>query len=262
MINRLKLKRHIGKCFGRFTASKQRTVILLYHSIGESPLSVPETLFREQMAWLAARFAIVPLDAVVTDNKKTTAQVVISFDDGYASVHDRAAPIMAEHGATGTVYLNTGWIGDIARKASDAALGHYPHQYFMNWREAEALAKAGWTIGSHGVDHLDLTKQDAVSVERELSDSKQEIENRLERPCEHFAYTWGRFTPSLQNSVNRAGYTSAVSGLHGPVAARADYFALPRIDIRAEYEMQDFAAVVSGHWDYLGFKQRLARRLV
>jgi len=260
-MNRLKWKRWLGNCVGGFTANEHRTVILLYHSIGNGPFSIPESMFRAQMTWLSQRFAIIPLAAAGTAKKKSMSQVVISFDDGYASVHDRAAPIMAEHGAVGTVYLNTGWIGDLERMASDVDLGHYSREYFMHWREAEALAKAGWIIGSHGVDHLDLTQQDPVSVERELAESKHEIESRLERPCEHFAYTWGRFTPSLQRSVKRAGYKSAVSGLHGPVAAGADCFALPRIDIRAEYEMQDFAAVVSGHWDYLGFKQRLARRL-
>jgi hypothetical protein len=61
--------------------------------------------------------------------------------------------------------------------------------------------------------------------------------------------------------VKDAGYASAVSGLHGPVTSAADVYALPRIDIRAEYELRDFADVVTGRWDYLGLKQRLARRL-
>jgi len=185
--------------------------------------------------------------------------VVISFDDGYASVHDHAAPILAEHGATATVYLNTGWIGDIVRRPSDVNLGHYPQEFFMNWREAEALAKAGWTIGSHGVDHLDLTQQEPTFAERELTDSKHTIQSHLGIPCEHFAYTWGRFTPALVGMVRRAGYRSAVSGLHGGVSHLSDRFALPRIDIRAEYEIQDFANAVTGRWDFLGFKQRLAR---
>jgi peptidoglycan/xylan/chitin deacetylase (PgdA/CDA1 family) len=119
---------------------------------------------------------------------------------------------------------------------------------------------AGWTIGSHGAEHLDLTRQDAVVVTRELCGSKQQIESRLVRPCAHFAYTWGRFTSTLQYAVRDAGYFSAASGLHGPVSPASDRFALPRIDIRAEYEMRDFVAAVMGRWDYLGFKQRLVRR--
>jgi len=261
-MNRLKWKRWLGNCVGGFTANEQRTVILLYHSIGNGPFSIPESMFRAQITWLSQRTTIVPLAvALLTKPKGVGTRVVITFDDGYASLHDFAAPILAEHGATATVYLNTGCIGDHQRMASDAALGHYPQQYFMNWQETEALAMAGWTIGSHGVGHLDLTQHDAASVEWELTESKSEIQSRLGRPCEHFAYTWGRYTSSLVRSVRQAGYLSAVSGLHGPVVDGADCFALPRIDIRAEYEMQDFSDVLSGQWDYVGFKQRFARRL-
>lgn len=260
-MNRLDWKRRIGNWVGRSTESDRRTVILIYHSVGNGPLAVSEPMFREQIAWLSKRTSIVPLDVALASQHTTGTQVAITFDDGYASVHDRAAPILAEFGASATVYLNTGWIGEQVRRPSDVSLGHYPEEFFMNWGEADALAKADWNIGSHGVEHLDLTQQNPVSVERELTESKQEIQSRLGRPCDHFAYTWGRFTPVLQRSVRMAGYLSAVAGLHGPVSTGSDPFALSRIDIRAEYEMQDFAAVVAGRWDYLGFKQRLARRL-
>ncbi len=260
-MNRLDWKRCIGNCVGGFTQSEHRTVILIYHSIGNGPLAVSESMFREQVAWLSERMSIVPLSVAMAGKPSLGTQVAITFDDGYGSVYDLAAPILAEHGATATVYLNTCWIGDQVRKASDVSLGHYPQEFFMNWGEARELEKAGWTIGSHGVDHLDLTQQSPATAERELTESKREIQSRLGRPCEHFAYTWGRFTPTLANEVRRIGYLSAVSGLHGPVTANSDPFALPRIDIRAEYEIQDFAAVVTGRWDYLGFKQRMVRRL-
>lgn len=260
-MTRLDWKRRIGRLFGGLTASKHRTVVLLYHSIGESQLAVPEPLFREQIAWLSERATIVPLKQVVEPQLHPGMQVAITFDDGYASLHDRVAPILAEHGATATVYLNTGWIGETQRKASDAALGHYPQEYFMNWREAAALAKAGWTIGSHGVEHLDLTQQEHARIMRELGDSRNAIETRLGQPCENFAYTWGRFTSELKHNAKLVGYLTAVSGLHGPVSAGSDRFALPRIDIRAEYELRDFVDAVTGRWDFLGFKQRLARRL-
>lgn len=258
-MNRLDWKRRIGNVFGRLTENERRTVILIYHAVGSGPLAVSETVFREQIAWLSQCATIVTLDAALSNRPTSSHQVVITFDDGYVSVHDRAAPILEEHGATATVYLNTGWIGDAGHRPSDVSLGHYPQEFFMNWGEAAALAKAGWTIGSHGVDHLDLTQQEQISVEHELAESKRAIQGRLGRPCKHFAYTWGRFTPALIGKVREAGYLSAASCLHGPVLADSDRFAFPRIDVRAEYEILDFASVVSGRWDYIGYKQRFSR---
>lgn len=238
-----------------------RSVILLYHSLGTNPPVVAEADFRRQVAWLSENATLLPLEELLGKPAGGGLRVAITFDDGYASLHDSVATILAEHGATATVFLNTGWIGETARKVSDAAQGHYPHECFLTWREVETLAEAGWTVGSHGVEHLDLTRQDAIAVARELANSKREIESRLGRPCRHFAYPWGRFTPALKRAVEEAGYVSALSGLHGSVSSAFDRYALPRIDIRAEYELRDFVDVVTGRWDYLGFKQRLARRL-
>ena len=254
-------KRRLGALWGMFAWRRPRKVILLYHSLGANPPAVTANRFRQQIAWLAKNASIVPLDDLLKSTSAGGLQVAITFDDGYASLHDTVAPILAKYGATATVYLNTGRIGDSARKASEASLGHYPDEHFLTWSEVDALVKAGWSIGSHGVEHLDLTQAQAPMVVRELRESKSEIQSRLGRPCEHFAYTWGRFTPALQGMVRAAGYASAVSGLHGPVTSASDRFALPRIDVRAEYELRDFVDVVTGRWDYLGFKQWLARRL-
>jgi peptidoglycan/xylan/chitin deacetylase (PgdA/CDA1 family) len=251
----------LGRLWSLSVPHGPRNVILLYHSLGGNLPAVAEANFHLQLAWLAENAAISSLDAVMRNAEQAPLQVAITFDDGYASLHDRVAALLAEYGATATVFLNTGRIGEAARKASDAAQGHYPHEHFLTWREVETLARAGWTVGSHGVEHLDLTRQDAAVVAHELGDSKREIESRLGQPCRHFAYTWGHHTPALQRAVQRAGYDSAASGLHGPVTPASDRYALPRIDVRAEYVLRDFADVVTGRWDYLGLKQRLARRL-
>jgi len=254
-------KRGLGRILAKPALARSRRLILLYHSLGANAPAVSVAIFRQQVAWLAEHATIVSLESMVQDSGEDGLRVALSFDDGYASLHDQVAPILAEYGATATVYLNTGWIGGTARKSSDAALGHYPQEHFLTWNEVETLAKAGWTIGSHGLEHRDLTRQPAAVVAGELSDSKREIESRLGRLCQHFSYTWGRFTPALQCAVKDAGYLSAASGLHGPLTAVSDRYALPRIDVRAEYELRDFADVVTGRWDYLGFKQRLARKL-
>lgn len=255
-------KRRLGRLFGALSPDHRRTLILLYHSVGESPLAVPVAMFRQQVAWLAERATFISLDAAMQTDRGNRLQVAITFDDGYASLLDQAAPILAEYGAMATAYLNTGWIGETSRKVSDEALGHYPEEYFLTWRDVEILAEAGWMFGSHGVEHLDLTKHEITIVARELGGSKREIESRLGQPCRHFAYTWGRFTPALQHAVKNAGYVSAVSGLHGPVLQTSGQLALPRIDVRAEYELRDFIDVMTGRWDYLGLKQRLVRKLV
>ncbi len=254
-------KRRLAKLYAPFCSGLNRRIILLYHSVGDGSLAISKDMFRQQMNWLAERASIVPVNDLISENNNHGLQAAVTFDDGYVSLYEHAAPILEELGRVATVYLNTGWIGETERKASVAELGHYDGEQFLTWNEVEALRQAGWNIGSHGVNHLDMTIQDANLVEEELVNSKREIETRLGQPCEYFAYTWGRFSPELQSAVKTAGYHSAASGLHGPVTPASDPFAVPRIDVRAEYELSDFQNLVEGYWDFLGFKQRLMRKL-
>ena len=208
------------------------------------------------MAWLGEHVAVSTLDGLIAGRSREHIEVAITFDDGYGCLVDEALPILADLGLTATVYLNTGWMADWERRPSDPMLGHYPGEQFMRWSDVERLAKAGWTIGSHGVEHLDLTLTPTAVTDRELVESRQTIEARLGLPCRHFSYTWGHHSPALRVRVAAAGYRYAVAGHHVPLRAGDDPLALPRINIDHRYSLADFHAIVRGDWDYLGWVQR------
>jgi len=252
-------KRRLGSLWRILPVSESRGVILIYHSVNGGPLSIAIDKFDAQMAWLAEHAETVSLDSLLNTERKenTKTRVAVTFDDGYRSVHDVAAPVLARYGFPATVYINSGHISEARHAPSDPLQGHYPDETFMTWAEVNHLQDQGWCIGSHGVEHLDLTAQSEAVVEAQLSESKQIIAERINAPCHHFSYTWGHHNQLLRDSVAAAGYRSAVAGVHAPVNRQSDLFALPRLDIRSEYELSDFAAIVSGKWDYLGFYQRL-----
>lgn len=252
---RLALKRALGTASRLLPRPGRRRVILLYHSVGDSPWAVRPSAFRAQVEWLAANADIVPLRGLLANDSAAPLQAAITFDDGYASLCDAALPVLREHGAVASAFLNTGWIGTDKRRASDPAAGHYPQEWFLLWREVAALAAAGWEIGSHGVDHLDLTAQADDVVARELRDSRQHIEDEIGRCSPIFSYTWGRHAAILRKLVTEAGYTFAVAGRHRPLATGDNHFALPRLNIENCYTLGDFKAIVTGDWDYLGWIQ-------
>ena len=253
-------KRRLGRLFGGRPAAR-RDVILIYHSVAGGALSVPEARFREQMAWLKDHARVVTLDELLDAPNPGGLRVVLSFDDGYRALHDTVQPILAAQGFPAIAYLNSGLLGEDQHLPSRPELGHYPDEDFLTWSEAAHLARHGWMVGGHGVDHVDLTQTPAEETRRQLVDCKAQIEARLGVSCTHFAYTWGHYTPQVCVAVATAGFRSAVAGFHGPVTQTSDRFALPRVDIRTDYELRDFIDVMAGRWDYLGLKQRLARRL-
>ncbi len=259
-MNSLLWKRRLGRLFGSRDATR-RDVILIYHSVAGGPLSTPEARFREQMAWLRGNARVITLSELLDTPNPGELRVVLSFDDGYCSLHDAVHPILTAQGFPAIAYLNSGLLGENQHLPSRPELGHYPNEHFLTWCEAAHLAGHGWTIGGHGVDHVDLTQTLAEETLRQLVDCGAQIEAKLGISCRHFAYTWGYSTPRVRAAVGAAGFHSAVGALHGPVTSSSDRYALPRVDIRADYELRDFIAVVTGRWDYLGLAQRLTGRL-
>lgn len=221
-------------------------------------MSLSVEMFQQQMAWLSEFAAVMPLDELLVDTGNDKGlKVSLTFDDGYRSLYSVVAPILRTYRFPATVYINTGWIAEETPKPSDPQLGHYPGEEFLLWKDVLELAEQRWTIGSHGSEHLDLTKLTGSEVDLQVSMSKKTIETRLARSCRHFAYTWGRHDETARSALKNTGYVYAVAAHHEVLSRSDDLFALPRMDVRKDYTMKDFQAVLSGAWDYLGILHRL-----
>ncbi len=260
MATNLVWKRRIGKAVGWLSRSDARRIVLLYHAVGDGPWALATAAFRRQVEWLAGAARIVALDALLEPGPHSGLEVALTFDDGYASVQDAAFPVLAAIGAPATVYVNTACIAEREVVASEPRLGHYPGESFMRWRDLEALARAGWTVGSHGVDHVDFTELPEAQCDDQLRRSRAAIESRLGTDCRHLAYPWGRSTAPLRRRVAASGYRFAAGGLHGPVREGFDAMAFPRINVARDCSLDDLEAIVRGDWDYLGLVQRARSR--
>lgn len=244
-----------------FGTPRDRRVILTYHSVGSGPWSVPESRFREQLAWLVENARVTGIDRLLEPDQPCGLEVALTFDDGYECLHGIVAPILQSNGLAATVYLNTACIGDNRRIASDQSKGHYPDEEFLLWNEVLHLRELGWTIGSHGADHVDLTSLQETEVHSQLALSKAAIEGRTDSDCIHFSYTWGKNNRRVRKAVANCSYRWAVTCIHGAVVHPCAPLALRRVDVRQDYELSDFIAAVRGEWDYLGAIQS-GRRLL
>lgn len=262
-MNTLKWKRLISQYYSIFSQkNNSRKIILIYHAIGNSPWAILTENFRKQIQWLKKNTDIVSLTKLLTHSaKKNTIQVALTFDDGYACLHDIVMPILKAENATATVYINTGWMSENERKFSHPDLGHYPGELFLTWDEVKKLEQSGWEIGSHGVDHIDLTKHSNDKIQSELICSKTAIEKKLQKNCNHFAYTFGKHSKKLQRYVAQVGYHYAAAGHHATVNKKNNNFALPRLNIQNDYSLEDFENIIIGKWDFLGIIQRIKKYL-
>lgn len=255
-LNSLLWKRHIAKFYPAISKFQHsRKIILLYHSVGDGTWAITEDTFLQQIHWLKNNTRIVSLTELLTiPFKKNEIQITITFDDGYSCVYEKVLPILNMENITATVYINTARIANCVktRQASNLDLGHYPGEYFLTWDEVKQLDKQGWEIGSHGVEHIDLTQQDITRVRLELSQSKKSIEDQLKKKCIHFSYTWGKHSHKIRQAIVEAGYRFAAAAHHAPLSNRANQRVLPRFNVDRNYSLGDFENMIVGKWNFLG----------
>ncbi|MFZ5469175.1 MAG: polysaccharide deacetylase family protein [Myxococcota bacterium] len=98
----------------------------------------------------------------------------------------------------------------------------------MGWEEARALARRGFTLGAHTVNHAVLTLEPPQRVDQELAESKAAIERETGSPVRDFAYCNGWYSDTLIAALVRHGFRSAVTTEDLPNVIGGDPFTLKR----------------------------------
>ena len=261
-------KRRLGRVYSslrRIRGDNPRCgMVLTYHSVGPSMLGLPQENFRLQMDWLKANAAVVSLEQLLAGDWPDSSSGVtcaITFDDGYSSVHEYAFPILRERNFAATVYLVANAMGNGKRKSSNEFDGLYPDEDMLTWDMVCELQSGGVVAGSHLLRHKDVTSLAAAEANEELVGSKKMIEDKLGNECSSFSFPWGRYDDRSVEAVKAAGYKNSVIAIQGRWGREdeLDRYRVPRADVRREYSIDDFAAVVRGDWDYLGVLQKIRR---
>ena len=215
------------------------SAILTYHSLDDSGsvISVSPALFGRQMEWLAeAGTAVVPLDEV----RDRPGSVALTFDDGFQNFYEHALPVLTRHGFPATVFVVSGRCGD--RNRWPQPVDGIPELPLMSWEEIEAVAEAGITIGAHTVTHPHLTNLAADDLARELCGCRAELEDRIGRPVDTFAYPYGYLNEHVRAAAAGCFHLACGTRLNF-VEASSDPFELPRIDVFYLRSRRWFAAL-------------------
>jgi peptidoglycan/xylan/chitin deacetylase (PgdA/CDA1 family) len=234
----------------------------MYHALGESasPITTPTAVFAWQMCWLHEHsYQAIPLSRLVrcvrTEDQLPPRSIVITFDDGFASVFTRAYPILAEYGFSATVFLVSDYCG--RRNDWPSQPTTVPYQSLMTWTQICEMDRDGIEFGAHSATHPMLDQLAVSDVEREILDSKAKIEDQVGHAIELFAYPYGRYNETVKRVVSRA-YTGACSTRLGIVRPGSDPLALDRIEVHCVANLHLFQGL-SRPWfsSYLGMRRLL-----
>jgi len=198
--------------------------VLCYHRFVERPETVrkplseyrlPMEAFRWQMQYLKDQgikpISMDQLKAYWFEGKPLPDKaVLLTFDDGFRSIYEKAYPVVKEFGYPGVLFLYT----DFIRSQSDS----------LRYSEIEEMQKNGFDLESHTKSHLNLglegekrtPGQFSQLVNVELNEPIEFIQDRFGVHPWILAYSYGVYNPEVLRQAEKAKYQLAFTVNPGP----------------------------------------------
>ncbi len=207
------------------------TVFLMYHELarpgrpaceddpGYLRYVVAEGDFRRHLAALkeAGVRGVSVGGALDGSADERAPRVCLTFDDGCETDLIAAAPLLEEFGWGATFYVVAGFVG---------------RRGYLAPAQVRELAERGFEVGSHSMTHRLLTGLGDEEVRRELSESKERLEQWSGRAVEHFSCPGGRWDARVAAAAREAGYRTVATSRVGANGRGSDSFRLARVAVR------------------------------
>jgi peptidoglycan/xylan/chitin deacetylase (PgdA/CDA1 family) len=169
------------------------------------PANVSEIMIShpfDRVGWLETdTYSLVQLAPSGFDS----GMVSITFDDGWRSIYTNALPLMKKYDVVSTQYLVSGFHGTLDE--------------YMTPRQVYQFKQAGHEIGSHTMDHADLTKLSDKDLAKEIETSKKGLDKCFQNVTS-FAPPFGSSNGHTLEAVKQAYATSrsTETGFNSPDA--------------------------------------------
>ncbi len=231
--------------------NKKGLTILTYHSIGneiEPDETVAPEEFEKQLLYIKDNYKVISLEEAVeylqTDIEKIAGSIVITFDDGHSDNYHIAYPLLKKHSFPATIFLISDLINDKGGR-------------YLSRSQIDEMESNNISFGSHTISHRILTRLTNDEVVKEIRDSKDILESRLDRKINAFAYPVGTradFDDAIVEIVKAHKYTCACSNAYGMNDENSDTFALKRIGIETTDNFFIFKKKIEGALNIMSFK--------
>ena len=190
--------------------------ILNFHGLGTPPRTVDDG---EAAVWVGVDVFEACLEIAQAHG------AVITFDDSNETDFTIARPALLKRRMTAHFFILTGMIGQPT---------------YMSPAQVRTLAEDGFTIGSHGIDHLNWRTLDDAQLRAETQDSRAALEQLIGRPVRSTGIPFGSYDARVLKAIRAAGYNEAYSSDGG--LRLSEGLPTPRLSIRQDTDIAGLAA--------------------
>jgi peptidoglycan/xylan/chitin deacetylase (PgdA/CDA1 family) len=156
-----------------------------------------------------------PQFAEILDVVQDREDVHITFDDGNRSDVTEALPELLERGLRAEFFICA------ARFGTDE---------FLDEQDVQELRRAGMSVGSHGMDHVQWRKLTPAGIDREIAQAKQRLEEALQEPVATAACPFGAYDRRTLKALHAVGFERVYTSDGG--RAKPGDWLIPRNTVR------------------------------
>ncbi|KKS41352.1 MAG: Polysaccharide deacetylase family protein [candidate division CPR1 bacterium GW2011_GWA2_42_17] len=212
--------------------------ILMYHYIRDTEkrtdllgqkLSTSPKNFDAQLSWLKNHgYETVAPNFLLTPHAIMGKPIILTFDDGYRDAFTGALPLLKKYNMTATFYVIVNSLGK---------------PIYLTWDEIKIMKASGMNIASHTLHHPPLATLSTQKIDWELSESKRELDKRLNQNTIDFAYPYGSYDRRVVESAKKAGYQTAVTVMTGVASEKNNMLELPRLRVSDNTNFEELLKV-------------------
>jgi peptidoglycan/xylan/chitin deacetylase (PgdA/CDA1 family) len=210
--------------------------ILCYHSVEpdwNSPLAVTPEAFAEQAQWLSRSRQVLPvrnaLSRLDARGRLPRGMAALTFDDGFAALHEHVLPVLTQRRLPATVFLVAQTLTPGGRPVDWVDTPGTEPLRTLTLDQVLEMQDAGVDFQSHSWAHHDLTKLSWDECVRDLRESRELLSDLLGRRVTLLAYPRGLHDADVRRAAEVAGYTHAFA--LPETAEEPGDFAVPRVGI-------------------------------
>ena len=224
--------------------------VLVFHDV------VNAQWFEKILVSLHSRFnTITPKEFAESTFDTERINILITFDDGYASWTGVCLPILEQYDVKALFFINSG-IPELHEK--EVELNAYlknnllisPHET-LSWDDVGILYEAGHTIGGHSVSHARLSCLSEDAQRQEIVSDKEKIEHMLGTAIAMFAYPFGGsgdYTDMTKRLTEEAEYAHAFTTA-GKFVDHEDTYAVSRMCVEDNQSPKSLNRWILGGYD-------------
>lgn len=205
--------------------------ILMYHHVREftekmTPIArgltvTPESLEKQLSYFQREGYTSFTLDQlsqyISSEQKPPQKSIIFTFDDGYRDFYQNAYPLFKKYNLHATIFLIA---DDIEAPA------------YLTWEQIHDMATSGLIeFGSHTLTHPELSKESVDEQKKQITESKDLLEKKLNKKITFFCYPYGKYTKVTVSLVKDTGYEGALTTHFGISYGPSNMYEMPRVRI-------------------------------